>query len=319
MLGYPFDKHFIDAVDSLSAGRWKYAWDYLLGSEQPFTQLLLELKKAGLEPDEVCRSLNELRRYRLDDLVALAVLDKNEDYEHSPALTVLQLSGAREVFEKAENLCKSLEASKRSIGVQILMCAVGKVFHDESIAIVSSMFDGEVEAIVLESLIYALAHLRVESRSARLKPFVKHLCQEVREAVAYSLAGQSDAVAISALIVLSKDAVVNVRSWATYGLGAMTELNTRAIRDALFARITDDDEEIRLEAIDGLAERHDERILKALCSALQADDLKTFSVEAAKKIGSPVLLPLLLSLQERGYQQELLKEAIVACTHEDKR
>jgi len=96
----------------------------------------------------------------------------------------------------------------------------GQIFHSESIEIVLAMLETEIETIVLESLAYALCHLRVQNRSLLLIRLITHLDPTIREAVAFSLAGQNDATAVKGLIALSKDSIAKVRSWAIYGLGS---------------------------------------------------------------------------------------------------
>ena len=120
---------------------------------------------------------------------------------------------------------------------------------------------------------------------------------DVRHAVAMSLT-KDHPLAIQALITLSADADSLVRDWSTFGLGQQIETDTPEIRDALAARLDDEDDDVFYEAIYGLAIRGDVRVVPALLSGreLHGSDtnLSISLINAGKLIGDPRLLPLLL-------------------------
>ena len=64
---------------------------------------------------------------------------------------------------------------------------------------------------------------------------------------------------LAALIALSADDDLDVRDWATFALGTLSEDDGAPLRDALAARLDDEDEDVRLEAVHGLALRGDAR------------------------------------------------------------
>ena len=66
---------------------------------------------------------------------------------------------------------------------------------------------------------------------------------------------------------------VDCRNWATFALGALSELDSPAIREALAARLADADDEVRGEAIGGLAKRQDERAVDAILGELGKPDV----------------------------------------------
>ncbi len=101
------------------------------------------------------------------------------------------------------------------------------------------------------------------------------------------------------------------------------DTDTQEIRDALFARVEegddDDKEEIRGEAFVGLARRGDKRVIEPLLRELMSDSVGSLAIEAAKEIADSRLLPALLSLKEWwDVDKELLDEAILACESESK-
>ena len=134
-------------------------------------------------------------------------------------------------------------------------------------------------------------------------------------------------MAIYGLIGLSADQDQDVRDWATFGIGSMIETDIPEIREALVARLTETDSEIRGEALVGLARRGDLRIVAPLLQELASISpgvLRKWVVigEAADSItriaqegGDKNWLPILEKLKELGIGDALAIEvAIERCT-----
>src|SRR5205814_97573 len=102
------------------------------------------------------------------------------------------------------------------------------------------------------SVLYSLGHIRDPRAIEPIIKFKNHPDSEIRKAVAHGLWEYKDRRAIDALIQLSTDEAETVRDWATFGLGRTIETNTKKVREALAARLSDPYEEARLEAIMGL-------------------------------------------------------------------
>jgi len=79
-----------------------------------------------------------------------------------------------------------------------------------------------------------------------------------------------DQRSIAGLIRLSADSSVEVRDWATFGLGSLTDVDTPEVRDAFVARLVDDDAIVRGEAFVGLAKRQDARVIEPLRQAFES-------------------------------------------------
>jgi hypothetical protein len=97
------------------------------------------------------------------------------------------------------------------------------------------------------------------------------------------------------MIRLMEDPDPEVRNWATFGLGFLMDVDTVAVRAALWARTGDDDGEVRAEGVRGLARRHDRRavpLLAALLDEVNGAHVHTF--QAAQILGAAELLPHLL-------------------------
>lgn len=141
-----------------------------------------------------------------------------------------------------------------------------------------------------------LDHVRVDHPDAR-----------VRLAVARSLPSDiesdtpcRDAV-IEALIALTADDKSEVRDWACFGLGLVEAASPEA-RDALAARLTDTEGDIRHEALLALAQAGDSRALAVLLQRLaggsDGPSLHLLEVRAAAELADPTLHPLLLELSQ---------------------
>ncbi|GAA1256953.1 hypothetical protein GCM10009665_54190 [Kitasatospora nipponensis] len=132
-----------------------------------------------------------------------------------------------------------------------------------------------------------------------------HRDAEVREVVAGSFAGvltgRPDGPDIHTLLALTRDTDPQVRNWATFTLGFQAEVDSPAIRAALWERTTDEFADAREEGIRGLARRHDPRAVPLLVELLDDPDgavLLTF--DAARIMGVPELLPALLAYDPDG-------------------
>src|SRR5262249_35911230 len=133
---------------------------------------------------------------------------------------------------------------------------------------------------VVTAALYALAHLQ-RGGPSELAALTSHASADVRAALAYALGRRGDPVSLATLITLSRDEDKDTRDWATFGLGSLCDVATPQIRDALAARLGDSDEEVRGEAMLGLAKRRDERAVAAILRELSNDDVLTLAVEAA--------------------------------------
>ncbi len=184
-----------------------------------------------------------------------------ENEEDATFVIILQFRGTQDVFDAAARLCQSPVARERGIGVWILgqLGVQPPTFVTESVDLLLAMLETEPDTEVLENIVVALGQ-RGDPRA--IEPLVglrSHPNAYVRYGVALGLQNYDDPRAIDALIQLSADVDSNVRDWATFGLGSIQDVDTPEVREALFARLQDDDEQVRAEAVTGLARRGDPR------------------------------------------------------------
>jgi HEAT repeat protein len=252
----------------------------------------------------------------LQQAVALAQNEpilQSEDYW--ARIRALHFRAGKDVFEAAVTLCSSPDPISRAVGADIL-AQLGVLdgeypFADESVpTLVSLLADTELD--VTASALYALGHLG-KGEPALLARLADHGSEDIRCALAYALGGRTDNVSIDTEIRLSGDQDVDCRNWATFALGALSELDSPAIREALAARLTDADDEVRGEAIGGLAKRQDERAVDAILGELGKPDVMTLAIEAAETMPRRAFLPSLERLQGEHPKDEDILQAVIRC------
>ncbi|MDH6705786.1 hypothetical protein P3T27_002508 [Kitasatospora sp. MAA19] len=173
----------------------------------------------------------------------------------------------------------------------------------------------ETEGRVLKSLARAIEQTHDPRAVPVLVTLAGHPDAEVREEVARSFAevvtGLPDGPDIHALIGLTQDPDPNVRDWATFTLGVQAEVDSPAIRAALWERTADEHAETRTEAIRGLACRHDPRAVPLLAELIDNPEgahVLTFS--AAQVTDVPEPLPALLEYEPGD---DWVTDAVNAC------
>jgi hypothetical protein len=103
------------------------------------------------------------------------------------------------------------------------------------------------------------------------------------------------------------------------GLGTLIEVDTPAIRAALYQRFlsedSNDDEtaEIYGEALIGLANRKDSRIIPRLIQEIMSDNVGMLAIEAAEVFADDRLHPALLKLQTWWQPASDLEDALAVC------
>jgi HEAT repeat protein len=247
------------------------------------------------------------------------VLQSDEYWAH---VRVLHFRSGREVFDASVELCSSEDAISRAVGADVLAQLgvrdeVGFPFADESEGRLVAMLT-DAERSVTASALYALGHLG-RGEPSLLARLVTHASEDVRCALAYALGGRNDAVSIGALIELCGDVDVDTRNWATCALGWLSEEDSPAIRDALAARLSDADDEVRGEAILGLAKRVDERVVQPLHRELSGREVGTLAIEAAEAMPRSEFIPHLEALYAANPGDQAIDQALNRCREVAKR
>ena len=242
------------------------------------------------------------------------------DVRHAASMQ-LQIRGGRTTLSKALEFCKSVDPGVRNEGAFILgqLGTPERPFREESTPVLIDLLENDPDDSVRASAAAALGHLENSPAIPHLIRSAVDKSAEVRFNTAFALGCFSSADVVDTLIALSTDPDNDVRNWATFGIGTCLDIDTGEIREALAARLSEDDPEIRGEALIGLAKRRDERVMAPLIRELSGEFFGSSCIEAAKLMSDPRLYPFLLSLRGRIEGEEEsrfiseLDEAIAAC------
>ena len=251
----------------------------------------------------------------LDQAFALADNSADDDARWA-AVVALRRRPERAVFDRAMDWCASTEPSRRCLGADVLsqLGAPNCLYAADSTPVLLHLLQDGNEDVLVAAL-YALGHLRVGA-ATDLAAFARHSSAHVREAVAHALGGRDDPAALDALTLLTSDANTDVRNWATFSLGSLCRGDTPEVREALAARLADEDGEVRGEALVGLARRRDPRAVAAITAELQATDVSSFALEAAETMASSEFIDLLRALA-RSEPTEAVLKALERCEATD--
>jgi HEAT repeat protein len=253
------------------------------------------------------------------EFVTMALTDPDEDAAWN-AVVMLHYRGTREVFDAACQLCASECPQERTLGANILgqLGIPTRSFPDESVAVLLRLLEVESDEEVLEAICIALGHVHDPTAIPSLVRLKAHPSARVRYAVVFGLLGFEDQLAIKTMIEMSRDQDDLVRDWATFGLGTQIDQDTPEIREALLARVFDEDEVTRGEALVGLARRKDQRVIEPLITELTRypdAEYGSYSVEAAEELSHARLLPVLTTLKQSADASDTtFDEAIRLCS-----
>jgi len=258
----------------------------------------------------------------LEELVELAVREWQTDAEWPPYAAALAWRGSPQVLEAARELAGRDDPRARAVAAWVLgqLGVPDRTLPAESAAELEKVAAGEQDPEVLATIASAFGNLGPPFGIETLLRLRRHPDARVREGAADALAGRQDERVFDALIELSADPDPGIRDWATFALGTLSPLDTPSLRDALAARLGDEDDDTRIEAVHGLALRGDPRALETVLDLLEvtSDDgadtiwkrhaLQQATVRLAALTGDPRLAPHLPALDEKWAGTELERE-----------
>lgn len=246
------------------------------------------------------------------------------------AIQALQMAGSPDTVRLASRLAKSRNRRKRALGLYI-----ASQLHEYQGGVQTGSRPYALETTqelllaglddscseVIAAAVSGLGHRPHPLAVPGLVKFSAHPAESIRFSVAVALGSYASPEAIDALLRLAKDVSGDVRNWATFGLGSMHDVDNARVRDLLWSNLTDSHDDVRGEALVGLAVRKDTRIIPVLLERLGAGS-RVFELTAAEYMASPLLLARLNAIKDEAssadelnpYWYRCLLDAIDACS-----
>jgi hypothetical protein len=205
-----------------------------------------------------------------EDLIAFADTVEHGDDELFERVGSLVRRNVDAAVEMGRRLLESPSAERREMGIRLI--GVAGVLEDYRVRdvakpIVREALRRESEAGPILWAIIELGHLGDEAAIPLAIAHARHPDPEVRESLAASLPtmsckedGSHPPEVLAVLRQLMSDEDGDVRDWATFGIGQQDDTDDETTRNALLARVADEHADARMEAVIGLARRHDERV-----------------------------------------------------------
>ena len=223
-----------------------------------------------------------------------------------------------DVLEESMRLLHGHNERGRTLAADILGRLVGveEGLEGQVVEALLTALAIETATAARASIVAALGHVGEPRALGRVYPLTDDPDAEVRLAVAFTVATISPQPlapeARTVLIRLSRDTDPEVRDWATFGLGTLSDADGPDVRAALLARADDAHHEARAEALFGLAVRRDPRAVPHLIRALQSPTVGGLEVDAAAAAADPRLLPALWALQQTGVTDQVRVRRAIA-------
>lgn len=247
-----------------------------------------------------------------------AALSAQDDDERWLMVAGLHWKGTLDVVHRAEQLSKSDCKQERELAADMVaqLGVRNRTYEKEVRELLRSRLAIENDLDVLYSILIALGHQSDIAAIPQVVVFANHPDRDIRYGVISALSGLEDSIAIDCLIQMTNDSDPDIRDWACFALGSQIDTDNEPIRAALAARLEDEDDWTRSEAIKGLAKRKDVRAIIALRRELSADEVHDCMLDAIEAAANPEFLPWLLELQQDpDFHHYKLADAIKACSN----
>lgn len=152
---------------------------------------------------------------------------RNRRSQKNPALETLIDSGSLEVFQAAEELCKSSDRNEKLLGIRILreLGRPDRPFSESIVDTIGGLIRTERDDEILSWEVSALGYQRTPRALPILWPLTSHSGATVREEVATAISKSSsesgpDDTSIEALIHLAQDSNTEVRFSSLFELAS---------------------------------------------------------------------------------------------------
>lgn len=210
-----------------------------------------------------------------------------------------------EMISKCFSLIDSDDLKFQEIGIDVLsqLGEDRKSFTPKLLDKIFGFFETSTDEKLISKSLFAIGHNNKYIRNKHfsvLEKFKSSNSTDIRYALTFSLLGIKRNGAIKILIELANDKSLRIRDWATFGLGTQIETDTKEIRDILYKNSLSKNDQIRQEAIKGLANRNDERVEELILSELHKENFGTLFFDTLLNIkNSEQYLPMIIHIYEK--------------------
>ncbi|MFL9833880.1 hypothetical protein [Chryseobacterium terrae] len=246
--------------------------------------------------------MNELEFTKLFEKAYKAKTDNNNYWNQ---IFELRKFVTANMISKCFSLINSDNLKSKQIGIDILsqLGKDRKGFAPKMINEIFEIFETSTDEKLISKSLFAIGHNNKYIRKKHLdvlEKFKTSNSTDIRYALTFSLLGIKRKAAIKILIELAHDKSLRIRDWATFGLGTQIETDTKEIRDILYKNSLSKNDQIRQEAIKGLANRNDERVEKLILSELYKENFGTLFFDTLLNIkNGEQYLPLIINIYEK--------------------
>jgi len=238
------------------------------------------------------------------------ILNNKSNKNYWKYISELRKRKTKDIFEKSIELTKSEISKEKKIAINILaQFGYPRLHQKEILKTYFNLLKTEKDKNVISSILYAIGHNNdnlTEKQIDIVCSFKNHKSVNVRHGLVSAILTIDKTKPIITLIQLTKDKDSDIRDWATFGIGTQIETDNPIIRETLWKRINDSDENTRFEAIIGLAKRKDEKIKDVLKNELlKIDEFGSLILEAIEEFNDKEFIIL---IEEQIKRNKVLKK-----------
>lgn len=257
---------------------------------------------------------SKYREYSHQALIDL--LSSQNSLEIYTAARELQTRGDKSTFKAALHLIQDANYLLRGVSAFILgqiKCSP----KDEKLAVhlLCERATEDKSATVRSNAVAALGHICVRTKIynstviQRLKITTYDQSPHVRLSTAFALFSIDELETEGLLLMLIKDKDLDVIDWALFSINNLG-YNSKKIRDIMFEYLPNQHEGIKMEAITGLAERKDKRVIPFLKEELKQNRIYDYALESIIALGDKSLLPSVEAILPQFEDDPLVNEVI---------
>jgi HEAT repeats len=260
----------------------------------------------------------------LEAVVEMAVkawIENSDEYWSLDAPRWLLHRPAQTLIQVCDGLLNSAELKRASLATYLLGQANRKhpELRSECCDRLRAILLVATEPELMSGAIAGLGVWRDEREFARFVELKAYSDPDVRMSVVHALTSLDTEESIRQLLSLTGDFDDEIRNWAVFGAGSMSERDFPELRQALAMALDDKYEIVRLEAAAGLASRRDRRAIEAVKALLESMEPGTTwhkLWEIAEVLAAPELVPVLQVQFDRDNPNDpelMLAAALEAC------